>query len=96
LRRTNERRQYYAKLDPHYSRDKQRRRMERKAGRPRPDSCEICVATAITQFDHCHQSNEFRGWICRRCNSVLGLVGDSAELLDKLKCYLEGSKNGCV
>jgi hypothetical protein len=75
--------------DPHWARDKQRRRMEKKAGRPRPDRCEICNQLAVTQFDHCHVTQKFRGWLCRRCNSILGLVDDQTALLKALISYLE-------
>ena len=48
--------------------------------------CEVCgVSEADVKgrlcLDHCHVTGNFRGHICRRCNSVLGLVGDSFELL---------------
>lgn len=63
---------------------------EALAGRPRPTVCDLCGTDAIGYicFDHCHQSNSFRGWICDRCNKVLGLVKDSRELLDKMRAYL--------
>ncbi len=59
------------------------------AGRPKPDVCEICGELHIRiVFDHCHRRGHFRGWICDRCNRVLGLVKDSAELLSMLSHYL--------
>lgn len=60
------------------------------AGRPRPDLCEICNDNEFRiVFDHCHEKGHFRGWICDRCNRVLGIVKDSCALLTKLKDYLE-------
>jgi Recombination endonuclease VII len=39
-------------------------------------------------IDHCHATGKVRGLLCNRCNTALGLVGDSAELLQKLMEYL--------
>lgn len=66
------------------------RELERKAGRPRPGVCEACRGTSdrVMQWDHCHQSLQFRGWICWRCNSALGMVGDSEFRLKALIKYL--------
>jgi hypothetical protein len=60
-----------------------------RAGRPRANECEICDSSGITVFDHCHSTDKFRGWVCDRCNKVLGLIKDSADLLRKLANYLE-------
>lgn len=39
-------------------------------------------------LDHCHETGKVRGFLCRRCNSVLGLVSDDKSLLGKLAEYL--------
>jgi len=65
---------------------------ENMAGRSKPEFCEICGGTVGKQgivFDHCHQRGHFRGWICRHCNVILGLCGDSVEHLLKLVAYLK-------
>jgi hypothetical protein len=59
------------------------------AGRPRASICEICLLSGKTVFDHCHSTGFFRGWICDRCNKMLGLVKDSSFLLNKMIQYLE-------
>jgi hypothetical protein len=60
------------------------------AGREKPEFCEICNENKFRiVFDHCHELGHFRGWICDRCNRVLGIVKDSVELLGKLSTYLE-------
>ena len=59
------------------------------AGRPRPLVCDVCCQTGCITFDHCHRSGNFRGWLCRSCNTALGQVKDSAELLRKLADYLD-------
>ena len=59
------------------------------AGRAKPELCEICGGCEIRiVFDHCHAKGHFRGWICDRCNRVLGLVRDDPALLDQLAGYL--------
>ncbi len=82
--------------NPEVSREIRRRFHERKekervalAGRPRPDKCEICGEFNLRIcFDHCHNTGKFRGWLCDRCNKVLGIVKDSPELLENLANYL--------
>lgn len=62
---------------------------EKIAGRPRPEMCELCREISKTVFDHSHSKGHFRGWICDRCNRVLGSVNDSIELLAKMITYLQ-------
>lgn len=66
------------------------------AGRPRPDVCELCGEKARTVFDHCHLSGNFRGWICDRCNRVLGSVKDDIMLMNKMINYLEKADGSTV
>ena len=63
-------------------------------GMTRPElgtPCTICKR--IDQplvFDHCHKTKQFRGWLCRGCNSTLGIIGDSESGIKKfLKPFLE-------
>jgi len=62
------------------------------AGRPRADKCELCGVEGKTVFDHCHEGGHFRGWICDRCNRVLGCVNDDTNLLQQMKDYLESNR----
>ena len=39
-------------------------------------------------FDHCHEKNVFRGWICNRCNTAIGQLGDTLEGVMKAVRYL--------
>lgn len=64
------------------------RRREALAGRPRPEKCEICGKDGRIVFDHCHERQRFRGWLCNRCNRVLGMVRDDIALLFRLAAYL--------
>ena len=38
--------------------------------------------------DHCHKSNKVRKLLCSNCNTALGLVKDSPEILNKMVKYL--------
>lgn len=65
----------------------------KNAPRPKPDRCEACgVLGSDTRvglcYDHDHATGNFRGWLCNRCNLVLGLVKDNEGLLENLKQYL--------
>lgn len=60
------------------------------AGSPRPEVCEVCGATDVQiDFDHCHKTDKFRGWLCAPCNHTLGNVKDRPETLRALAVYLE-------
>jgi hypothetical protein len=50
-----------------------------EATRAAPDRCECCgrVEKAALCLDHDHVTGVFRGWLCKRCNSAIGLLGDS-------------------
>ena len=51
-------------------------------------NCERAVPLAC---DHDHQTGEYRGWLCKNCNTGLGLLGDDAEGLRRMLAYLERS-----
>lgn len=56
--------------------------------------CAICGAAEAEQFkgvlhvDHCHDTGEVRGLLCRGCNHMLGVVKDDPEVLQKAIAYL--------
>ena len=66
----------------------------KNAPRPKPSNCEVCgidgkeLKKGIC-YDHDHKTGKFRGWICARCNSTLGFVGDNYEILINLAEYLK-------
>ena len=64
------------------------KKLEEIAGRKRSKICEICYEDGIIVFDHNHKTGLFRGWICVRCNTVLGKIKDNKNLLKKLISYL--------
>jgi recombination endonuclease VII len=70
----------------------------RIAGRPRPTQCDICGAEARgkIEFEHCHKTLVFRGWVCTRCNQIIGYSGDSPKLLMRVCDYLESAKRSAI
>ncbi len=59
--------------------------------------CEICGVREDECFqnlhmDHCHETGEFRGWLCYRCNNLLGRAADSISILRIAAEYLESKK----
>ena len=40
-------------------------------------------------MDHNHQTNEFRGLLCKECNRSLGLFGDNIDILTNAVTYLK-------
>ena len=55
---------------------------------PEGTKCELCNATKNLVFDHDHEKNEFRGWLCDPCNRSMGVLGDNANSLLKTVAYL--------
>lgn len=39
--------------------------------------------------DHCHDTTRIRGVLCNRCNTTLGLIGDSPKVARGLARYVE-------
>ena len=62
---------------------------EVRAGREVREHCEVCYSHGVVDFDHDHKTGKFRGWLCRRCNLVLGMVKDNRHLLGNLALYLD-------
>lgn len=73
------------------------KQLKKLAPRQKPEQCEICGAFGKDLkkglcFDHDHETGEFRGWICGRCNLALGLVKDKVEILELMIKYLKNKK----
>jgi hypothetical protein len=71
-----------------------RAKYKQEPSRPPPKSCECCgIEDNNLQFDHCHNTNQFRGWLCGGCNKALGQINDSIERAKQLVKYLERNQN---
>ncbi len=60
--------------------------------------CAICGRQSEGKFniDHDHDTGNVRGLLCGPCNRGIGLLGDSAETLQRAVAYLERTKLGKV
>lgn len=57
---------------------------------PQPDACECCGRSNVKLLlDHCHATITFRGWICGKCNTGLGSLGDTIDDVRNALRYLE-------
>ena len=65
------------------------KKLESKAGRTRPDKCEVCNRLGKIYFDHSHDTGKFRGWLCVKCNNTLGMADDNPKILRALADYAE-------
>jgi hypothetical protein len=43
----------------------------------------------VLHLDHCHVTGSFRGWLCGKCNTGLGMLGDNIAGLKAAIAYLE-------
>lgn len=51
-----------------------------KIAPPKPNVCECCKQVPIKWvLDHDHTNDSFRGWICDRCNTGIGKLGDDLQ-----------------
>ncbi len=83
------RRRRLAGIDAERSRARRIRQQSERAGRPRPAVCDVChEKRSKICFDHDHETGSFRGWLCDRCNRILGSARDDPTLLLKLSRYL--------
>ena len=57
-------------------------------------SCACCRVSADDEklfVDHCHETGEIRGLICKKCNSAIGYLGDNVEGVMQAVNYLKGN-----
>ena len=58
-----------------------------------PEDCECCGRTGVKLLlDHCHKTITFRGWICGKCNTGIGSLGDTLEDVENARRYLQNVK----
>jgi hypothetical protein len=75
--------------------------LELEAGRPRPTLCECCGSPPnggkkTLNFDHCHETGAFRGWLCMRCNTAIGKLGDNFEGIMRAAVYLKKAERAAM
>jgi len=61
----------------------------RRAGRAKPEHCEVCGSGGNICWDHDHETGEFRGWLCDACNRALGHAKEDPTRLRALALYAE-------
>tara|TARA_Y100000592_G_C5306694_1_gene238108 strand:+ start:261 stop:641 length:381 start_codon:yes stop_codon:yes gene_type:complete len=73
----------------------------RKTAPPMTEACECCgnkVNEDINYkqdklcLDHDPSTNTFRGWLCKKCNLAIGLLGDDYDSVMRAIKYLERGK----
>tara|TARA_Y100001951_G_scaffold8942_1_gene5630 strand:- start:77 stop:643 length:567 start_codon:yes stop_codon:yes gene_type:complete len=78
------------------------RRQVKKNAPPKPERCDCCHKKGVSfvslrdkhkkvelQIDHIHGTSLFRGWICRKCNTGMGHLGDTLEGVLQAAIYME-------
>ena len=75
-------------------RELRKTKQEQYVGSSKPSMCDVCNGGKRIALDHCHNTGKFRGWLCFRCNAILGQVQDDVILLEKLIIYLKAASHG--
>jgi hypothetical protein len=52
--------------------------------------CKICGKEKRLVVDHCHETGQVRGMLCFSCNTGIGQLGDSVDMLKAAIAYLGG------
>lgn len=86
-------------IDCQKVRSKERSAIKKKFKNIKPpefgEPCELCKQPVYRnwQLDHCHETGEFRGWLCKQCNTGLGNLGDNLSRLQLAVEYLKRSQD---
>jgi hypothetical protein len=65
--------------------------------RGKPLLCECCNKPPGKQgmhLDHVHETGHFRGWLCMKCNTAIGKLGDDEAGLLRALDYIRRSYDG--
>lgn len=69
-----------------------RRELHKNAPK-KPQYCECCGRTPkVWHLDHNHMNNTFRGWLCDKCNTAIGILGDDLLGVTNAMNYLLSRK----
>jgi len=63
---------------------------------PEGSCCAICGATEKLVFDHDHQREVFRGYLCDPCNRSMGVLGDNIQGLLRCVNYLQRTEQQTI
>ena len=77
-------------------------RLEYEKAHPRPSigdpfHCPVCERTIIRQYkndvtlDHYQVNGKIRGWICRQCNSSIGMMDEDVSILTRAIQWIQGT-----
>jgi len=57
---------------------------------PPPPACECCRLPfgRTAHLDHDHRTGKFRGWLCGKCNTGIGSLGDDISGIQRAASYL--------
>ncbi len=58
--------------------------------------CQLCGREAELHTDHDHGTRKVRGLLCSTCNTGLGKLGDSTEMLRRAIAYLQRNATAAV
>lgn len=56
------------------------------------NGCQVCGSKERPHLDHDHKTGKFRGLLCGKCNTGLGMFDDSIDKLNKIINYLTSAK----
>lgn len=65
-----------------------RTKLRMTSGEP-TEKCQCCGVADAVLIDHCHETKEFRGWLCHNCNMGIGKLGDTLDGVQKALVYLK-------
>ncbi len=63
--------------------------LKKKHTKPDDSKCQCCGKVKKLVLDHNHINYEFRGWLCSKCNTGMGNLGDTIEGLQRAIDYLK-------
>lgn len=53
------------------------------------NKCAICLGEKPLQVDHCHTTNKIRGLLCLPCNTAIGKLKESEDIMMRAIEYLK-------
>ena len=68
----------------------------RKNAPPKSDDCDNCHKNKKLEIDHIHGTTIFRGWVCSKCNTGIGSLGDTLKGVLQAAIYLENDKDKII